>query len=71
MCSRVLVNCVVHLVVVRKVARAARKAMDMNVGHRLPGLLSVLANTHQLSYQYLRSGACPYCFACCGPMQHS
>ena len=45
-CARVLVDRVVHLVVVCKVARAARKAVHMNVGHRLPGLLSVLHNAY-------------------------
>ena len=42
---RVLVNGVVHLVVVRKIARAAREAVDMNVGDRLPGLLAVLQHS--------------------------
>ena len=49
MCARVLVDRVVHLVVVRKIARAARKAVHMNVGHRLPGLLSVLHSTCQVT----------------------
>ena len=69
-CAGVLVDRVVHLVVVRKVARAARKAVHMNVGHRLPSLLTVLHSNYSVTPVSTERGM-PALLCLSEPTQHS